>query len=645
MNYAQALRYTADSMWHKLLVSEKRDALQAIENHIAQFEGRKARMILIENMEEGYYGYYNHADSEHIHLSPYALRTPEEAVMTTLHEGRHAYQHDCLDHNEGFPQPILDQFRDGFDHYVSPEENFKAYANNFTEVDAEDFAEQQCRLLNMEREAVMKQEEQKETSLSTGSSSFERADATLSDEAMHSATPDTIVARGYDWKNQSTYPELGREVEKIKGGSEGETLVTDLHDIPMSPHDFHQYYDYFMSDEVIHRPKVVRDRMSSDLKDMAFSLNNNDEVGYYESRDKFLELDGAFRSVGYVQNENSNSTAHIYNARKADVSAEKSKLDYEREKAVDAAWDKELERVKNGHGTWDWTVEQQAEMYHRGRVSGFEGSHMLSAKDYPEHAGNPDNIQLLPTIAHYDGVHERNPRGNTPNGVYNPKTGEVIPIEDGKVPALPEIELTDRYDPSQKEYHDAHPEFEQSGESRQQGFRETKERHPEKSLNSHSESSEETIPSMPKESDEQVVQDTSSEAASHERAPNNSEMNMAPSDTVQRGLESAEEMNMEPTVIDEHDIGNQTDHNMAPSVTAQREHEAIIDPSMNMAPSSVAEVHDTEKRSEPNMTPHAFDTSVGTERKSEEMNMAPSDAGQENISTSEAPSQEQGISW
>lgn len=83
MDYSQALRSTIEPIWGQLLVNEKRDALQAVENHIARFERRKERTILIENMDEGDYGYYDHDDSSHIHISPYALRTPEEAVKTT----------------------------------------------------------------------------------------------------------------------------------------------------------------------------------------------------------------------------------------------------------------------------------------------------------------------------------------------------------------------------------------------------------------------------------------------------------------------------------------------------------------------------------------------------------------------------------
>lgn len=633
MNYEQALRCTLESVWSNLLVNEKRDALQAIEYHIAQFEGRKGRTILIENMDEGYYGYYNHGDSEHIHLSPFALRTSEEAIKTTLHEGRHAYQHDCLDTNTGFPQPTLAQFREGFETYISPEENFLAYANNFTEKDAESFAEQQCKLLDIDREAVLHREA-KTTESITAEHSSDRFSTMRYVETEH--------ARGYDWENQTTYPELGREVAKVRGRGETETLVTDLREIPMSTEDFHQYYDYFMSDEVKQRPPVIRERMASHLKGMAFSLSSEDQVGYYDSRSEFLDLDALYQSVGYEHGKKEKSTDYIYNARKASVSAEEYDLQAERNKAVSGAWAKEIERVRNGRGTWDWSVEQQAELLDTGRVSGFEGSHMLSAKDYPEHAGNPDNIQLIPSIAHFDGVHERNPRGNTPNGVYNPNTGEIMPIEDGKIPSLPEFELTDQYDPSQKEFHDTHPEFEQSGVSRRQGYKETKERHPEKSLNMHNDSHEVTDQNFSEQADKQHVMDMSPDENYRGSNLTEEEMAMNPSESVQRqrAAEANVNMNMEPSAEIEQSRNAYSEPNMAPRSYEAPSMSESENQEMNMAPEHSEGREKTSDIDKKQMNDHGPALSAepveGT---------AHSEIAQNNIPVSETPSQEQGLSW
>lgn len=152
-----------------------------------------------------------------------------------------------------------------------------------------------------------------------------------------------------------------------------------------------------------------------------------------------------------------------------------------RAKAVRQAWANEADLVREGKGSRDWTVGQQAELLKYGRVTGFEGSHMMNAHDYPEYAGDPDNIQFLPSIAHFEGVHEGNPRGVNPNGWYDEDTGEVMPAEDGRLPERRIIELTDRYDPTQAEYHDATPDMDQSGDRRHDEYYASKRNHPEKS--------------------------------------------------------------------------------------------------------------------------------------------------------------------
>ena len=642
MIYSEALKSTIEPVWSRLLVHEKQEALQAIESHIAAFEGRNERMVSIENMGEGYYGYYNHSDSAHIHVSPYALRTPDEAIKTVLHEGRHAYQHDCIDHNEGFPQPILDQFRDGFDNYISPEENFKAYANNFTEIDAEDFAEKQSRLLNMERAAILKEEQAHSedrkhdftsSAILRDSVKTEAFDRNTMPVSNHSES----VSSSYDWANQSTFPELGREMEKVMGGSETETIAHNLHEIPMSYHDFQQYNQYYYSDEVASRPSEYQRGMGICLRNMATSLSEGNESAYYESRDRFLDIDSYYRSFEQTQ-DNEFSTSEV-NARKTSPEEhETDNIQKARSRAVKEAWEKEADRIREGRGTWDWTVEQQAELLIRSHtnnpgVSGFEGSHMLSAKDYPEHAGNPDNIQLIPTIAHYDGVHERNPREHTPNGIYNAETGEVIPIEDGIIPTLREIELTDRYDPEQKNFHDAHPDFEQSGVGRREGYRDTKERHPEKSIKSeHAELEENESKKSPTHAEhiETALHMEASHGEEDDRAKERSESeknsSLNETETRSQAEHPDHEMNMAPREARAPSRAEHHEHkmNMAPNETEARSRAEHPDHEMNMAPGETEDLSRAEHPNhEMNMAPGETEDRSRAEHPDHEMNMAP----------------------
>ncbi len=124
-----------------------------------------------------------------------------------------------------------------------------------------------------------------------------------------------------------------------------------------------------------------------------------------------------------------------------------------RASAVEQAWARERELVLQGKGTRQWSLNQQAELIKTGKVTGFEGSHILGVKDHPEYAGDPNNIQFLPTIAHMDGVHNGNFRADTEEGLYNERTGRIDRVaEPGTIPEQEIVDLKDRivYVPEQE---------------------------------------------------------------------------------------------------------------------------------------------------------------------------------------------------
>ncbi len=163
-----------------------------------------------------------------------------------------------------------------------------------------------------------------------------------------------------------------------------------------------------------------------------------------------------------------------------------TKTDTDRRKAVQMAWEREKALVREGKGTRDWTVDQQAEMlsakFGEG-VKGFEGSHMMTVRDYPQYEGDPDNIQLLAAIEHFGGVHDYDPKNTGPNGRYDSQTGKVTEQTDGTIPVQPIIQLTDRYDPSQNTVINSMPNVAkfQSGDLRRIEYRDSKRKHSEKS--------------------------------------------------------------------------------------------------------------------------------------------------------------------
>jgi hypothetical protein len=167
-------------------------------------------------------------------------------------------------------------------------------------------------------------------------------------------------------------------------------------------------------------------------------------------RQKHLEENRYGNHVGSTATGGAANLGHSGKSADGIEKDDTTREDSIRQKAVDEAWAIEKERVLRGRGTRDWTVGQQAELIKYGRVKGFEGQHMKNVARYPQYAGDPRNIQFLTYEEHLFGAH-RGAWTNDTSGRFDPATGEMIDAEGDALPELPEIELTDKYDPSQYE--------------------------------------------------------------------------------------------------------------------------------------------------------------------------------------------------
>lgn len=106
----------------------------------------------------------------------------------------------------------------------------------------------------------------------------------------------------------------------------------------------------------------------------------------------------------------------------------------ESNKAILAAWNKEIELVQEGKGTRDWTPKQQQDILEKGKAYdedgvAFQGQHMKSSEMYPEYQGDPGNIQFLTRAEHLE-AHNGNWRNPT-NWHFNPVTKEKVDFGDG----------------------------------------------------------------------------------------------------------------------------------------------------------------------------------------------------------------------
>lgn len=106
----------------------------------------------------------------------------------------------------------------------------------------------------------------------------------------------------------------------------------------------------------------------------------------------------------------------------------------EADKAIRLAWERERKLVSKGLGTRDWTPEQQQDILEYGKAyddegKAFEGQHMKSAAQYPEHQSNPDNIQFLTRKEHLEA--HNGSWQNPSNWYYDPIEKQFFDFGDG----------------------------------------------------------------------------------------------------------------------------------------------------------------------------------------------------------------------
>lgn len=152
MTYQESLLLTGDA-WVSLSDDKKIEVLQTIENHmafesnriVAPIEGR----FLYTGSDGIVLGSYD-PDTRRIYINtsqfdPESMYGKDSStlVMTCLHEGRHAYQHQVANglvhHNDpGEVKIWKDNLKDG--NYITFRENPRGYYEQPVEIDAREFA-------------------------------------------------------------------------------------------------------------------------------------------------------------------------------------------------------------------------------------------------------------------------------------------------------------------------------------------------------------------------------------------------------------------------------------------------------------------------------------------------------------------------
>ncbi len=134
--------------WEKLNPDQRLGVLQEVNNKIAEAYGFSPNDVKALAMEEGDLGGFN-PDTKDIEINSdlIANNNSTDALETIAHESRHAYQQHLVDTLARDPMSLSDsdralaeRWQGNLDNYISPDEDYEAYASQPVEADAEGWA-------------------------------------------------------------------------------------------------------------------------------------------------------------------------------------------------------------------------------------------------------------------------------------------------------------------------------------------------------------------------------------------------------------------------------------------------------------------------------------------------------------------------
>lgn len=134
--------------WSRLSEKERLNRLQSLENDMAKEQGRVARKV--EPRPTNYCGWYDREQPDKLFINQDYLdrRLPcdqYDAMNTVIHEGRHAYQHDCVEGkihtSPEKPETLSMWSKNNTNEIYLDTDDFSRYRFQPIEADANDYAD------------------------------------------------------------------------------------------------------------------------------------------------------------------------------------------------------------------------------------------------------------------------------------------------------------------------------------------------------------------------------------------------------------------------------------------------------------------------------------------------------------------------
>lgn len=133
-----ALEPFEQSNWDNMSLEQKKEAVEDLRDSVAEDLGlqEKPDVKYYNNEDDGDFGGYSPSENA-IYINEYNMGDAKETADTIAHESRHCWQHEVAENSDN---PQAQEFKENFDDYIRPEDDYRGYRNQPVEADARDYA-------------------------------------------------------------------------------------------------------------------------------------------------------------------------------------------------------------------------------------------------------------------------------------------------------------------------------------------------------------------------------------------------------------------------------------------------------------------------------------------------------------------------
>ena len=195
----------AQSKWDNMSFEERAEAIDKLADSVADDLGLENRpdVKYYQSDNPGDFGGYS-ASENAIYINANNMGDAAETADTIAHESRHCWQHEYAEKSDS---PLAQEFRENFDDYVRPEDDYREYKNQPVEQDARNYADEITSNINHHPESEITTADGVDSSNNSASEIRESTEEKGAVFEVKTAIPSDVENKTVDFESKLKSPE------------------------------------------------------------------------------------------------------------------------------------------------------------------------------------------------------------------------------------------------------------------------------------------------------------------------------------------------------------------------------------------------------------------------------------------------------